>query len=148
MDDMTKWAFKEDNRAIQDALERFNDIYVHWFEAQRSVLKFKCNAKLKRKFNKCWFAFREFADCFDDFRQNFKMILEGEQGVESAKSDYEACEHREHKLAKDLKKLSKKAGNCPKAMHQSIFVHLLCKHQLSPMAFSGRSKTQGEKLKL
>jgi len=91
MDDMTKWAFKEDNRAIQDALERFNDIYVHWFEAQR-----------------------EFADCFDDFRQNFKMILEGEQGVESAKSDYEACEHREHKLAKDLKKLSKKAGNCPK----------------------------------
>ena len=41
MDDMTKWAFKEDNRAIQDALERFNDIYVHWFEAQRSVLKFK-----------------------------------------------------------------------------------------------------------
>ena len=41
MDDMTKWAFKEDNRAIQDALERFNDIYVHWFEAQRSVLKLK-----------------------------------------------------------------------------------------------------------
>ena len=41
MDDMTKWAFKEDNRAIQDALERFNDIHVHWFEAQRSVLKFK-----------------------------------------------------------------------------------------------------------
>ena len=40
------------------------------------------------------------ADCFDDFRQNFKMILEGEQAVEAAKSDYEAVEHREHKLAK------------------------------------------------
>ena len=100
------------------------------------------NAKLERKLNKCWFAFREFADCFDDFRQNFKMILEGEQGVESAKSDYEACEHREHKLAKDLKKLSKKAGNCPKAIHQSIFVHLLCKHQLSP-----RLLVDGQKLK-
>ena len=35
LDDMTKWAFKEDNRAIQDAIERFNDVYALWFEAQR-----------------------------------------------------------------------------------------------------------------
>ena len=52
MDDMTKWAFKEENRAIQDAVERFNDLHVLWFEAQR-----------------------EFAEVFDDFRQNFKMIF-------------------------------------------------------------------------
>lgn len=101
LDDMTKWAFKEDNRAIQDAIERFNDVYALWFEAQR-----------------------EFADCFDDFRQNFKMILEGEQGVEAAKSDYEAVEHREHKLAKDLKKLSKKAGNCPREPSQEVVLQL------------------------
>ena len=67
---------------------------------------------------------REFADCFDDFRQNFKMILEGEQGVEAAKSDYEAVEHREHKLAKDLKKLSKKAGNCPREPSQEVVLQL------------------------
>ena len=38
LDDMTKWAFKEDNRAIQDAIERFNDVYALWFEAQRYTL--------------------------------------------------------------------------------------------------------------
>ena len=82
-------------------MERFNDLYLLWFEAQR-----------------------EFADLLDDFRQNFKLILEGEQAVESAKADYEAVEHREHKLAKDLKKLSKKAGNSSKEPPQETVIQL------------------------
>ena len=54
MTDVEKWASKEENRGIQDCSQKLNEIFVLWADAQH-----------------------QFAECIEELRHNFKMILEG-----------------------------------------------------------------------
>ena len=54
MEDVEKWALKEENRAIQDCSQKLNEIFVLWADAQH-----------------------QFVECVEELRHNFKMILEG-----------------------------------------------------------------------
>jgi hypothetical protein len=88
MEDVEKWALKEENRAIQDCSQKMKEIFELWTDAQH-----------------------HFVECVEELRHNFKMILEGEQGIANAKADLDTSENRESKLVKELKKLNKKAHN-------------------------------------
>ena len=55
MEDVEKWASKEENRAIQDCSQKLKDIFDLWTDAQH-----------------------QFVECVEVLRHNFKMILEGE----------------------------------------------------------------------
>ena len=54
MEDVEKWALKEENRAIQDCSQKLKEVFDLWNDAQF-----------------------QFAECLDELRHNFKMILEG-----------------------------------------------------------------------
>ena len=54
MEDVEKWALKEENRAIQDCSQKLKEVFDLWYDAQF-----------------------QFAECLDELRHNFKMILEG-----------------------------------------------------------------------
>lgn len=98
MADVEKWALKEENRAIQDCSQKLKEVFDLWYDAQF-----------------------QFAECLDELRHNFKMILEGEQGVANAKGDLDTAESRETKLVKELKKLNKKSTSAnppPEQQHQ------------------------------
>ena len=54
MEDVDKWASKEENRAIQDCSQKLKEIFELWADAQY-----------------------QFAECVEELRHSFKMILEG-----------------------------------------------------------------------
>ena len=54
MEDVEKWALKEENRAIQDCSQKMKEIFELWTDAQH-----------------------QFVECVEELRHNFKMILEG-----------------------------------------------------------------------
>ena len=54
MEDVEKWALKEENRAIQDCSQKMKEIFDLWADAQH-----------------------HFVECVEELRHNFKMILEG-----------------------------------------------------------------------
>ena len=54
MEDVEKWSSKEENRAIQDCSQKLKEVFELWNDAQL-----------------------QFAECLDELRHNFKMILEG-----------------------------------------------------------------------
>ncbi|XP_013396067.1 uncharacterized protein LOC106163101 [Lingula anatina] len=83
---LTKWAAREDNRAIQDVSSQMEELNMLWTEAQR-----------------------EFAEHLKEFKQMFDMILEGEKHVDMSKNNLGACELRETKIKKELKKAAKKS---------------------------------------
>lgn len=51
-----------------------------------------------------------FIEHLRDFTRQFEMILEGEEHVDQARNHMEACEHREAKIRKELKKSAKKCS--------------------------------------
>ena len=54
MEDVEKWALKEENRAIQDCSQKLKEIFALWADAQH-----------------------QFVESIEELRHNFKMILEG-----------------------------------------------------------------------
>merc|ERR1711976_15609 len=88
IDDLNKWSSKENNRAIQDVIERCSELVVFWTEAQKM-----------------------FAEELKVVRNHFEMILEGEKGVDTAKAMVEATEAKELKLRKEEKKLRKRSSS-------------------------------------
>ena len=53
-EEVEKWSSKEENRAIQDCSQKLKEVFELWNDAQF-----------------------QFAECLDELRHNFKMILEG-----------------------------------------------------------------------
>lgn len=88
IDDLFKWSTKENNRAIQDVIERCSELCTFWTEAQKM-----------------------FVDELKIVRNHFEMILEGEKGVDAAKGMVEASEAKEIKLRKEEKKLRKRSSS-------------------------------------
>ena len=82
--DFLKWAVNEDNRAVQDVAHQLAELNLLWTEVQR-----------------------EFGEHLKDYRHMFDMILEGEKHVHQSKTYYAACEQKEMKARKDLKKAFK-----------------------------------------
>jgi hypothetical protein len=82
--DLVRWAAKDDNRAIQDAVCQAGEIFELYAEVQK-----------------------EFAEQLKDFRNHFQMIMDGEKQVDLAKA---ALEAKEVKVRKDLKKAGSKKG--------------------------------------
>merc|ERR1711874_307255 len=70
--DLLKWSSKEENRAIKDIMERFNELCSLWTESVRFAL-----------------------DDLKEVRNHFEMILEGEKGVDTAKTLVETSEAKE-----------------------------------------------------
>lgn len=85
--DLVKWAQREDNRAVKDAVEKVGELCLLWTQAQK-----------------------EFAESLKEFRKHFEMILEGERTVDAARANVEATELRESKCKKELKKAQKKTS--------------------------------------
>lgn len=86
--DLLKWAIHEDNRALQDVINQLAELNLLWTEVQQ-----------------------EFAEHIKDYRHMFEMVLEGEKQVSQSKNNFVACEQREMKMRKELKKAFKKASS-------------------------------------
>ncbi|GFS18976.1 zinc-binding alcohol dehydrogenase domain-containing protein 2 [Elysia marginata] len=86
--DLLKWAVHEDNRALQDVINQLAELNLLWTEVQQ-----------------------EFGEHIKDYRHMFEMVLEGEKQVSQSKNNFVACEQREVKIRKELKKAFKKASS-------------------------------------
>ncbi|KAK0041890.1 arp2/3 complex-activating protein rickA isoform X2 [Biomphalaria pfeifferi] len=85
--DFLKWAISEENRALQDVANQLAELNLLWTEVQR-----------------------EFGEHLKEYRYMFEMILEGEKHVSQSKNNFNACEQREMKVRKELKKAFKKSS--------------------------------------
>ncbi|BFZ15828.1 hypothetical protein BsWGS_18867 [Bradybaena similaris] len=85
--DFLKWAVNEENRALQDVANQLAELNLLWTEVQR-----------------------EFGEHLKDYRHMFEMILEGERHVAQSRNNFMACEQREMKVRKELKKAFKKSS--------------------------------------
>ncbi|CAL1528317.1 unnamed protein product [Lymnaea stagnalis] len=83
--DFLKWAVNEENRALQDVANQLAELNLLWTEVQR-----------------------ELGEHLKEYRYMFEMILEGEKHVAQSRNNFAACEQREIKLRKELKKAFKK----------------------------------------
>ncbi|KAH9519350.1 hypothetical protein Btru_075313 [Bulinus truncatus] len=86
--DLLKWAINEENRALQDVANQLAELNLLWTEVQR-----------------------EFGEHLKEYRYMFEMILEGEKHVTQSKTNFNACEQREMKVRKELKKAFKKSSS-------------------------------------
>ncbi|XP_005110353.1 arp2/3 complex-activating protein rickA isoform X2 [Aplysia californica] len=86
--DFLKWAVNEENRAVQDVANQLAELNLLWTEIQR-----------------------EFGEHLKEYRHMFDMILEGEKHVAQSKNNFAACEQREIKARKELKKAFKRASS-------------------------------------
>jgi len=84
--DMLKWSGNDENRAVQDIISQLAELNCLWTEVQK-----------------------EFTESIKDYKYQFEIILEGEKHVDQARNHLTACEQRENKFRKELKKASKKA---------------------------------------
>lgn len=82
--DMLKWSLSDENRAIQDCVSQLAELNSLWTEVQK-----------------------EFTEQLKDYKYQFEMILEGERHVDQARNHLTACEQRELKIKKELKKAAK-----------------------------------------
>lgn len=85
--DLLKWAANEENRALQDVANQLAELNLVWTEVQR-----------------------EFCEQIKDYRHMYGMILEGEKHLAQSKHNFAACEQREVRIRKELKKAFKKAS--------------------------------------
>lgn len=83
--DMAKWASKEHNNTINNSLTHFIQLSDLWTDVQS-----------------------EFLEQVTKFKYQFDMILEGEQRIDKIREHLAACEQRESKLKKELKKAAQK----------------------------------------
>lgn len=84
--DMVKWATADENRAIQDIMSQLAELNILWTDVQR-----------------------DFIEQIKVFKHQFEMILEGERQIDQARNHLLACEQRELKIRKELKRAAKKA---------------------------------------
>lgn len=66
-------------------------------------LLFKINKQINQRFNPQFIS-----DQVNEFKHQFEMILEGEKGIDTARSKFNNCENMEHKARKELKKIQKR----------------------------------------
>ncbi|KAL8615635.1 hypothetical protein ACOMHN_026625 [Nucella lapillus] len=85
--DLLKWAANEENRALQDIANQLAELNLVWTEVQR-----------------------EFCEHIKEYRHMYEMILEGEKHLAQSKHNFAACELREMRIRKELKKAFKKAS--------------------------------------
>lgn len=85
--DLLKWAANEENRALQDIANQLAELNLVWTEVQR-----------------------EFCEHIKEYRHMYEMILEGEKHLAQSKHNFAACEQREMRIRKELKKAFKKAS--------------------------------------
>ncbi|XP_075219320.1 uncharacterized protein LOC142323487 isoform X2 [Lycorma delicatula] len=83
--DISKWASKEHNSTISSSLTYFMQLSDLWTDVQS-----------------------EFLEQVSKFKYQFDMILEGEQRIDKMREHLGACELRESKYKKELKKASQK----------------------------------------
>ncbi|XP_018496181.1 uncharacterized protein LOC108864625 [Galendromus occidentalis] len=86
MQDMVVWSRTDENRAIQDVMERINELNFLWADS-----------------------LQHFFETLRTFRQQCEMILEGEKVVDTARADLARAERKERKIKTNIKKISKKA---------------------------------------
>jgi len=87
-DDLLKWALRGENRAVKDAVSQVMELNMIWSDVQR-----------------------DFSDQLKDYRQQFELMLEGENHVDRCKQKLANFEAKECKLRKELKKSLKKGTN-------------------------------------
>ncbi|KAK6183969.1 hypothetical protein SNE40_002287 [Patella caerulea] len=84
--DFLKWSTNAENRALQDVANQLSELNTLWTEVQR-----------------------EFTDQLKEYRQTWEKVLEGEKHVNQSKNNLAACDQRENKIKRELKKAYKKA---------------------------------------
>jgi len=87
-DDLLKWGLRGENRAVKDAVSQLMELNMIWSDVQR-----------------------DFLDHLKDYRQQFELMLEGENHVDRCKQKLTNLEAKESKIRKDLKKSMKKGSN-------------------------------------
>lgn len=94
--DLLKWVANEENRALQDVVSQLAELNLVWTEVQR-----------------------DFCEHIKDYRHMFEMILEGEKHLAQSKHNFAACEQRELRIRKELKKAFKKASDAELQMMEN-----------------------------
>jgi len=89
VDDLLKWALRGENRAIKDTVAQLVELNMIWSDVQR-----------------------DFSDQLKEYRQQFELMLEGENQVDRCKQKLVTLEAKESKIRKDVKRSLKK-GNEP-----------------------------------
>lgn len=85
-EDMVLWAQADENRVIQDVMTQLAELNALWTDVQK-----------------------DFVEHLKTFRHHFELILEGEKQVDQARSALAACEQKELRIKKELKRAAKKA---------------------------------------
>ncbi|KAL1110387.1 hypothetical protein AAG570_007918 [Ranatra chinensis] len=96
--DTLKWAFKEKNLVLKEALQHFNELQALWTQVQLEFI-----AGIKK------------------FRRQYEIILEGEQQIDKCRAHLSSCEARENKLRKDLKKAISKASGDGRIYEERLY---------------------------
>ncbi|KAH7935218.1 hypothetical protein HPB52_004806 [Rhipicephalus sanguineus] len=84
--DMVLWAQADENRIIQDVMAQLAELNALWTDIQK-----------------------DFVEHLKTFRHQFELILEGERQVDHSRSALAACEQKELRIKKELKRAAKKA---------------------------------------
>lgn len=84
--DMVLWAQADENRVIQDVMTQLAELNALWTDVQK-----------------------DFVEQLKSFRHHFELILEGEKQVDQARNALAACEQKELRIKKELKRAAKKA---------------------------------------
>lgn len=84
--DMVLWAQADENRIIQDVMAQLAELNALWTDIQK-----------------------DFVEHLKTFRHQFELILEGEKQVDHARGALAACEQKELRIKKELKRAAKKA---------------------------------------
>ncbi|KAK4026191.1 uncharacterized protein LOC116926133 [Daphnia magna] len=83
--DLLKWSLRGENRAIQETAAQLVELNMIWSDAQKS-----------------------FTDNLKDYKQQFELMLEGENQVDNCKQKLSLAEAKEAKLRKEYKKAFKR----------------------------------------